>query len=87
MQTTEFAVVQGNDHELTFNKWIENMLKKRDRIIASIRKQQTRYLKRSHKFGIELPQTVEQDLVLDAKNGNTLWTDAISKEVENVRLA
>ena len=63
------------------------MLKKRDRIIASIRKWQTRYLKRSHKFGIELPQTVKQTYVLDAKNGNTLWADAISKEVKNVRVA
>ena len=49
------------------------MLKKRDRIIASIRKWQTRCLKRSHKFGIKLPNTVEEAYVLDAKNGNTLW--------------
>ena len=48
------------------------MLKKRDRIIASIRKCQTRYLKKSHKFGIELPKTVENALALDAKNGNIL---------------
>ena len=46
------------------------MLKKIDRIIDSIRKQQTRYLKRSHTFGIELPKTVEQAYALDAKNGN-----------------
>ena len=63
------------------------MLKKRDRIIASIRKQQTRYLKRSHKCGIELPKTVEEALALDAKNGNNLWVDVISKEPENVRVA
>ena len=42
---------------------------------------------KSHKFGIELPKTVEQALALDAKNGNTLWADAISKEMENVRVA
>ena len=63
------------------------MLKKRDRIIASIRKRQTRYLRRSHKFGIELPKTVKQALALDAKNGNTLWVDDKSKEIENVRVA
>ena len=44
-------------------------------------------VKKSHKFGIELPKTVEQALALDAKNGNTLWADAISKEMENVRVA
>ena len=63
------------------------MLKKRDRIIASIRKQQTRYLKKSHKFGIELPKTAEQDYALDAKNDITLWAYAISKEMENIRVA
>ena len=47
------------------------MLKKRDMIIASVRNWQTRYLTKSHKFGIELPKTVEEALTLDAKNGNT----------------
>ena len=46
-----------------------------------------RYLKKSHKFGIELHKTLEQALALDAKNGNTLWADAKSKEMENVRVA
>ena len=49
--------------------------------------QQTRYLKRSHKFSIELPKTVDQAYALDAKNGNTLWADAISKKMENFRVA
>ena len=39
-------------------------------------------MKESHKFGIELPKAMEQSLAFDAKNGNTLWTDAISKEME-----
>ena len=56
------------------------MLKKRDRVIASIRKQQTRYLKKSHKFSIELPKTAEQAYALVAKNGNTMWADAIFKK-------
>ena len=79
--------MQGIDHEPAVNWWVKQMLKKRDRIIASIRKWQTWYLKRSHKFGIELLKTVEQAHALDAKNGNVLWTDAISKEMENIRVA
>ena len=62
------------------------MLKKRDRIIGSIWMQEMRYLKKSHKFG-KLLKTVEQTYALDAKNGKTLWADAISKEMENVRVA
>ena len=53
-QTAKFAVAQGIDHEPAFNWLINHVLKKRDRIIASIRKRQTQYLKKSHKFGIEL---------------------------------
>ena len=63
------------------------MLKKRCRMIASVRKWHTRYLKKSHKFGIYLPETVEQALALDVKNWNSLWADTISKELENIRVA
>ena len=87
VQTAEFAVPQGIDHEPTFNWWVKHVLKKRDTSIASVRKWQTRYLKRSHKFGIELPKTVEKALILDTMYGNTLWADATSKEMENVRVA
>ena len=67
MQTADFAVAQGIDHEPAFNWWVKHVLKKRERIIANIRKQQTRYLTKSHKLGIELPKTVEQSYALDAK--------------------
>ena len=87
MQIAEFAVAQGIDHKPVFNWWVKHLLKKRDRIIASVMRQQTRYLKRCHKFGIELPKTVEEAHALDAKNDNTLWANAISKEMENFRVA
>ena len=51
--TAEFAFMQEIDHKPAFNWWFKHVLKKRERMIASIRKQQTRYLKRSYKFGIE----------------------------------
>ena len=54
------------------------MLKNRERIVANIR---IRYLKKSHKFGIELLKIMEQALALDAKNSNTIWADAIAKKV------
>ena len=84
MQTTEFAVAQGLDHKPAFNWWAEHLLKKRVRIIASIREQQTRHFKKSHKFGIKLPKTLEQAYALDTKIGNTLWTGTIPKEMQNV---
>ena len=41
VQITEFPVAQGIDHEPAFNWWVKDVLKKRDQIIASKRKQQT----------------------------------------------
>ena len=72
MHIAEFPVAQGTDHKPAFDWWVKHDHKKRDRIIASIRKQQTTYLKKSHQFQIELPKTVEQALALDAKNHKTL---------------
>ena len=87
METAEFTVEGGIDHKPAFNWWVKYMIKKRDRIIASFRKQQTRYLKRSHQLNIELPKAVEQALALDTKNGSALQTDPIFKEMDNVRNA
>ena len=64
-----------------------SMYLRRETMTASIRKQHTRYLKESHGFDKELPKTVEQAYAPDAKNGITLWADAMSKEMENVRVA
>ena len=60
------------------------MSRRQDRIIASVNK---RYHKRTHKFGIEIPKTVERALQIDKENGNNLWRDAIAKEMKNVRVA
>ena len=40
-----------------------------------------------HKFGIRIPKTVKEAKRLDEQNGNTLWWDAICKEMKNVRVA
>jgi hypothetical protein len=47
----------------------------------------TRYHKRAHKFGIAVPKTVRDAQELDRLNGNTLWADAIAKEMKEVRKA
>jgi hypothetical protein len=47
------------------------VLKKRDQIISLVCKRTTRYLKKTHKFGIKVHKTVKEALALDRKNGNT----------------
>ena len=60
IKTAKYAKILGIDHELAFNWWVPHVLRKRDRIISLVRKRNPRYLKRTHKFGIELPKTVKE---------------------------
>ena len=71
-------------HELAFKWWVDAVLRKRLRIISLIMKINAHYLNKTHKFGIEVPKSVAQAYALDKKNVNTLWTDAIAKEMKDV---
>ena len=63
------------------------MLRKRKHSIVLVKKRTTCFLKKTHKFGIEVPRSVAEAYALDKKNGNTLWADSIAKEMMNVRTA
>ena len=84
VEVAEYAKATGIDHEPAFAWWTPHVLKKRDRIIAKVTK---RYAKITHKFGIELPESVEHAYEIDRKNGNNLWREAIEQEMERVRVA
>ena len=62
-------------------------LKKRDRIISLVKRYSAPYLKRTHKFGIESPNTVKEAITINEKNGNTYWQDTIAKEMENIKIS
>ena len=85
--TAEYAAMTDIDRKPAFNWWVPHVLKKRDRIISMVKHRSARYLKRTHKFGIEVPKTVTDAHDLDRRNGNTFWTDAIAKEMKEVRKA
>jgi len=88
LETAEYAMTIGIDCKPAFNWWVPYVLKKCDRIISLVRKLTLCYLKRTHKFGIEVPKTVKDEaLKLDPKNGNTLLADAIAKETKEVCIA
>jgi hypothetical protein len=82
VQVAEYAVANGIEDEPAFAWWTKHVIKKRDRVLSKIR---SKYWQRTHKFGIRIPKTVEQALAFDKENGNTLWWDAICKEMKNVR--
>jgi hypothetical protein len=56
-------------------------------MISLVKKWRMSYLKKNIKFGIELPALVDQALEIVKRTGNTLWADAIAKEMKDVRIA
>jgi hypothetical protein len=87
IETAGYAVTMGINHKPAFNWWVPHVLRKRDRIISAVAKRFARFLKRTHKFGIEIPRTVKEALELNRHNGNTLWANAIAKEMTKVQKA
>ena len=41
----------------------------------------------THKYGIEVPTSLDHAKRIDERNKNTLWSDAIQKEMDNIAVA
>ena len=83
IEVAEFAKSRGIDDEPAFQWWVPYTLRQRDRIIATVT---SRTRRTTHKYGIEIPLTLEQARKLDAINGDNLWEDAIRLEMANVKV-
>ena len=75
---------QDIDNDTDFNWWVNLVLNKRLRIIPLVKKRDARYLKKTHQFGIEVPKSAVHVYALDKTNNNTLWADAITKEMKDM---
>jgi hypothetical protein len=84
VELAEYAVASRIEEEPAFKWWVCHTLRKRDRIIKKVK---SRYWKRTHKYGIELPHSVKEALAIDRRTGTTFWRDAIDKEMTNVLMA
>jgi hypothetical protein len=84
VELAEYAVGNRIDQEPAFRWWVSDVIRKRNRIIAKVKK---RYWRITHKFGIRLPKTVEEAIQIDRETNTTYWTDAIKKEMERVGVA
>ena len=62
-------------------------LKNHVHIISLVQQRNAHHLKYNQKYGINLLKMVEEGLILDKANGNTLWADVIAKEMTNVKVA
>eukprot|EP00804_Cyclotella_cryptica_P025829 CCRYP_002699-RA/>CCRYP_002699-RA protein AED:0.25 eAED:0.20 QI:0/-1/0/1/-1/1/1/0/678 len=87
LQVAEFAFAAQIAAEAAFNWWVSWVLKKRDRIISLVKRRSAWYHKRNHKYGIEIPKSVEEAYTIDKASGTTFWRDAIEMEMTNVCVA
>ena len=67
LEVAEYAVANKIAEEPAFCWWVRQTLRRRDRIIKKVK---TRYWRRTHKYGVELPKTVTEALEIDARTGN-----------------
>ena len=84
IEVSEYAHSRGIVDEPAFTWWVQFTLKKRDRIIASVN---AKYKKKTHKYGIEIPNSIQHAYELDKKNGDDFWRRAIQKEINNILIA
>ena len=84
IELAEYAHNNKIIDEPAFAWWAYYVLKKRDRIIM---KAKTKYWQKTHKYGVELPKTIEEAYEIDRKTNTTHWRDAIKKEMKNVMVA
>ena len=84
VQVAEYAIRARISMEPAFAWWVPCTLKNGNRIFAKVK---SKYWMRTHKFRIQIPKAVEEAKDLDMQNSNTLWRDAICKEMKNARPA
>jgi len=80
VQVAEFAVSQGLENETAFAWWVKDTLNKKNRIIRAMK---TRYARKTHKYGIQLPKSVAEAYEIDKATGTDYWHRAIVKEMTN----
>ena len=84
VETAEYARARGISNEPVFAWWVPCTLRKREVILAAVK---NRIRRTMQKYGVEIPRDAEHVHEIDARNGNTLWRDALKKEMYNVRVA
>ena len=84
VESAEFARARRIDTEPAFVWWVSHTLKKRDVIVSSVK---SRIRRTTHKYGQEVPSSLTHARKIDLANGNSLWHEAIEKEMMNVGIA
>jgi hypothetical protein len=80
----EFAITQGIHDLPGFRWWVPQTMKRHNRIVSNIK---TRFKKKTHKYGIQVPMSVEEEYQIDCDTNTDYWQQAIMKEMKNNAIA
>jgi hypothetical protein len=67
VETADYAIGNKLDKEIAFSWWVPHVMRKRERIINKLKKSKTKYWHRTHKYGIELPKSIEEALKMQRR--------------------
>ncbi len=84
MQLAENAIAKRIEDEPAFKWWVRKTPRRKERIIGKV---ESKYWRSTHKFGIEIPKSVNEAYKIDRDTGTSHWTKAIEKEMRNIRVA
>ena len=84
LELAEYATACKISTEPAFAWWVQSVLNKRNRIINKVK---SRIKIKNMKYGIKIPSAIYEAEKLDKENNNTLWKEAIEKELNGVRVA
>ena len=84
IELAEYAVANRIQEEPAFKWWVPETLRMRNRVIGKVK---SRYWKTSHKYGVRLPHSVQEALMIDRETGTDFWWKAIQKEMKKVMIA
>jgi len=81
LKLAEYATACKISTEPAFAWWVQSVLNKRNRIINKVKS------RIKIKNGIKIPSAIYEAEKLDKENNNSLWKEAIEKELNGVRVA
>ena len=78
LEVAEYAVSRNIGTQPAFAWWVPITLRRRNKIISALN---TRVKHIKHKYGIQIPRTIEEALRIDKEQNEHQWRKAIEKEM------
>ena len=77
---SSYAVANNFQNDPDLSWWLPFILNKRLSVIEKIN---SKYWQRTQKYGIRVPNSIQESKEIVETNGNTLWVDQIRREIRD----